>query len=89
MEPRVLLLLLFAGVTGCKAPYHIRENLSYDSAIGYAGTFDVYEPRSNSVRANRPAILAIHGGAWRGFASILTDVMGHGPPCGTRSPLRD
>lgn len=67
MEPRVLLLLLlFSGVTGCEAPYHVRENLSYDSAIGYAGTFDVYEPRSDSVRANRPAILAIHGGAWRG-----------------------
>jgi acetyl esterase/lipase len=54
-------------VTGCEDKrYDVTENLSYDSTIGYDGTFDFYEPKSDSGRANRPAILAIHGGAWRG-----------------------
>jgi acetyl esterase/lipase len=46
--------------------YDITSDLSYDSAIGYDGTFDFYEPKADSGRTNRPAILAIHGGAWRG-----------------------
>ena len=58
--------LLFLLLCGCEKDYEVTENLSYDTAIGYAGTFDVYEPRSDSVRLNRPAVLAIHGGAWRG-----------------------
>ncbi|HEU4631593.1 MAG TPA: alpha/beta hydrolase [Gemmatimonadaceae bacterium] len=40
--------------------------MTYDPAIGYAGTLDVYEPESDGDRANRPAVLVIHGGAWRG-----------------------
>src|SRR5687768_14792301 len=59
-------LLLVSGASGCQTAYDVRENLSYDSTIGFQGTFDVYEPRSDSVRIGRPAILAIHGGAWRG-----------------------
>lgn len=60
-------LVLAAGVTGCgPEPYHVEENLRYDPAIGLYGTFDYYEPRSDSVRSGRPAILAIHGGAWKG-----------------------
>ena len=60
-------VLFVSGVSGCDSEaYDVQENLSYDSTIGYHGTFDFYEPRSDSVRANRPAILAIHGGAWRG-----------------------
>lgn len=43
-----------------------RKNLSYDATIGYDGTFDFYEPKSDSGRADRPAIVAMHGGAWRG-----------------------
>jgi acetyl esterase/lipase len=60
-------LLVVSGGSGC-APegYDVEENVSYDSTIGYDGTLDYYEPRSDSGRANRPAILAIHGGAWRG-----------------------
>jgi acetyl esterase/lipase len=61
-------LLLLLGITlgGCKSSaYDVTEGLSYDSTIGYDGTFDVYEPKGDSARANRPAILAIHGGAWR------------------------
>ena len=57
--------LLF--VLGCgPASFEVREGLLYDSTLGYEGSFDLYQPRSDSVRAGRPAILAIHGGAWRG-----------------------
>jgi acetyl esterase/lipase len=55
------------GATGCESEtYDVKENVSYDSTIGYAGTFDFYEPKSDGDRTNRPAILAIHGGAWKG-----------------------
>ena len=54
------------GSIGCDKPYELTAELSYDPAIGYDGTFDFYEPRSDSARTNRPAVLAIHGGAWRG-----------------------
>jgi acetyl esterase/lipase len=58
---------LVLSVSGCEEKrYDVKTNLSYDSTIGYDGTFDFYEPKSDSGRANRPAILAIHGGAWRG-----------------------
>lgn len=60
-------LLLIAALGGCESKaYDLTEDLSYDSTIGYDGTFDVYEPKGDSVRSDRPAILAIHGGAWRG-----------------------
>jgi acetyl esterase/lipase len=59
-------LLGIAGVSGCQTAYTVDEHLTYDSTIGLAGTFDVYEPRSDRERTSRPAILAIHGGAWRG-----------------------
>jgi acetyl esterase/lipase len=59
-------LLLVLSVSGCEKPYDVKGDQSYDSSIGFDGTFDFYEPRSDSTRANRPAILAIHGGAWRG-----------------------
>jgi acetyl esterase/lipase len=59
--------MLVSGVSGCgPKPYDAARNLSYDPSIGYQGTFDFYEPKADSVRADRPAILAIHGGAWRG-----------------------
>jgi acetyl esterase/lipase len=55
------------SVGGCApATYDVDESISYDSTIGYDGTLDFYAPRSDSGRANRPAVLAIHGGAWRG-----------------------
>ena len=63
---RALVVMFFSGVTGCAAPYDVTENLRYDSTIGYDGTFDFYEPAADDTRASRPAILAIHGGAWRG-----------------------
>ena len=59
-----LCFILFA--TGCEKPYDVQKELSYDSSIGYEGTFDFYEPKADSGRVSRPAILAIHGGAWRG-----------------------
>src|SRR5215208_7048864 len=60
-------LLFILGGSGCESEaYDLNENLSYDSTIGYSGTFDVYEPKSDGGRANRPAVLAIHGGAWKG-----------------------
>jgi acetyl esterase/lipase len=47
-------------------PCEVTSGLSYDPGIGYEGAFDLYEPVADSLRADRPAILAIHGGAWRG-----------------------
>jgi acetyl esterase/lipase len=61
-----MLLVMVSGVTGCESDAYVTESLSYDSAIGYQGTLDFHEPMSDSGRTNRPAILAIHGGAWRG-----------------------
>jgi acetyl esterase/lipase len=62
-----VLLLFVSGVSGCDTEaYDGRKELRYDPAIGVDGTFDLYEPRSDSARQHRPAILAIHGGAWRG-----------------------
>ncbi|HVF38839.1 MAG TPA: alpha/beta hydrolase [Gemmatimonadaceae bacterium] len=59
-------LLFTLGVSGCKSDaYDVKKDLSYEATIGLYGTFDFYEPKSDSGRANRPAILAIHGGAWR------------------------
>ena len=61
------LLLFVACMSGCDSDAcDVTRNLSYDSTIGIDGTFDFYEPRSDSVRADRPAIVAIHGGAWKG-----------------------
>jgi acetyl esterase/lipase len=54
------------GASACRtAAYDVRENLSYDSTIGFDGSFDFYEPTSDRGRTQRPAILAIHGGGWR------------------------
>jgi acetyl esterase/lipase len=62
-----LLASLAFALAGCaSAAYDVQENLRYDPTIGHAGTFDVYEPKADAGRAGRPAILAIHGGAWRG-----------------------
>jgi acetyl esterase/lipase len=67
MAAGAISLLLVLGAGGCASEtYDVTENLSYDSTIGYDGTFDFYEPKSDSGRARRPVILAIHGGAWRG-----------------------
>ena len=62
-----VVLLLIVALNAC-APETccVQADLSYDPAIGYDGTFDVYEPKADSARVSRPAILAIHGGAWRG-----------------------
>ena len=62
----VYALVLCSVVTACAKPYDLTAELSYDPAIGYDGTFNFYEPKSDSGRTARPAILAIHGGAWRG-----------------------
>lgn len=60
-------LLLAFWASGCAAEtYDVEENLSYDSTIGLHGTLDFYQPGSDGGRADRPAVLAIHGGAWRG-----------------------
>ena len=62
----VLCASLVTGVAACESEaYDVRRNLSYDTAIGASGMFDLYEPKSDSGRSNRPAILAIHGGAWK------------------------
>lgn len=57
-----LLLALAVSVTGCA---YDSQELSYDPVIGHDGTFFFYEPKSDTARANRPAILAIHGGGFR------------------------
>jgi acetyl esterase/lipase len=61
-----LVLPFVLVVSACETKYEAQKNLSYDKSIGYDGTFDFYQPKSDSARTNRPAILAIHGGAWRG-----------------------
>jgi acetyl esterase/lipase len=61
-----LLHVVLLGSSGCDRAYDVKEDLHYDSSIGYSGTFDLYEPKSDSGRINRPAVLAIHGGAWKG-----------------------
>jgi acetyl esterase/lipase len=62
-----LCLALVSWESGCASgAYDVTESVSYDSTIGYHGTFDFYEPKVDTGRASRPAILAIHGGAWRG-----------------------
>jgi acetyl esterase/lipase len=67
MANGALLPLFVSGALGCEpASYDVTENLTYDSTIGVHGTFDFYEPESDSGRADRPAVVAIHGGAWRG-----------------------
>jgi acetyl esterase/lipase len=60
--PAPLLLALAASVTGCT--YEARE-LSYDPSLGHDGTFFFYEPKPDTTRTGRPAILAIHGGGFR------------------------
>ena len=60
-------LLLLVAASGCAPDAFVRtEGVSYDPVLGYQGTLDVYEPLADSGRTGRPAILAIHGGAWRG-----------------------
>jgi acetyl esterase/lipase len=65
VSPALLLIALAASVTGCVSSVCDVKELSYDPAIGHDGTFSVYQPKADTVRANRPAILAIHGGGWR------------------------
>jgi acetyl esterase/lipase len=63
----VACLLLAAGV-GCSErgrAYVVSEALPYDPSLGEYGTFDLYEPTADSARTNRPAVLVIHGGAWK------------------------
>ena len=57
---------IISGIGGCDRRFEFTEHVSYDSTIGIHGTLDFYEPRSDADRGNRPAVLAIHGGAWRG-----------------------
>jgi acetyl esterase/lipase len=60
-------LLFVAAAAGCGTDaFHVTEGLRYDPTIGYHGTFDLYEPLADSGRVNRPAVIVIHGGAWRG-----------------------
>ena len=66
LAARALWLLLVAGISGCESDaYEATKNQSYDTAIGSAGRFDVYEPLADDGRTSRPALLAIHGGAWK------------------------
>jgi hypothetical protein len=47
--------LAFAlAASGCESEaYDVRADVSYDSTIGYYGTFDLYEPEADSGRAKR------------------------------------
>jgi acetyl esterase/lipase len=54
-------------LAGCASDaYEREEHVPYDATIGYQGTLDYYEPKADAGRAQRPAVVAIHGGAWRG-----------------------
>src|SRR5690606_2701556 len=62
-----LMLLSVPAMSACdSAEYIVTRNLSYDSTIGIYGMFDFYAPVADTARTDRPVILAIHGGAWRG-----------------------
>jgi acetyl esterase/lipase len=62
-----IVLSMIAAASGCTTPdYLVTENIAYDSAIDIYGMLDVYEPPADSQRTNRPALIAIHGGAWKG-----------------------
>ena len=61
-----LTMLLVAGIAGCESDaYDVEPDLSYDPTIDIYGTFDYYEPKLDRDRTDRPAVIAIHGGAWR------------------------
>ena len=65
MAMAALLMAVASVVSACEPDaYIVTETVSYDTTIGYQGTFDIYKPRADSTRTDRPAILAIHGGAW-------------------------
>jgi acetyl esterase/lipase len=54
-----------AVATACAPPpYDVHRNIPYDSTLDIYGQLDFYEPLADSARERRPAILAIHGGAW-------------------------
>jgi acetyl esterase/lipase len=67
---RALAASCFALLQGCSS-YELRRDLSYRERtvsgssveIG-AGSFDLYESPSDVEKGHRPAVLAIHGGAW-------------------------
>src|SRR5262249_42210323 len=59
----LLLLLALALVQGCST-YRVRRDERWHQDGPPWGVFDVYEPRSDAGGKARPAILAIHGGAW-------------------------
>lgn len=63
---RASLVLALSLLAACQQSYETRNDLQYDPAIGYHGTFDLYQPRSDSARTARPVVMVIHGGAWRG-----------------------
>jgi len=55
--------LMALALAGCARSYVATEDLVYDTSHAF-GTFDYYEPQGD-MRAGRPAVLAVHGGAWR------------------------
>src|ERR1700741_2342840 len=62
-----LLALFVLSAVACESDsYDVTKNLSYDPDHDIYGYFDFYEPKADSGRTGRPAVLAIHGGAWRG-----------------------
>ncbi len=58
----ILLAAVLATLVGCGAPGEIK-NVSYDDRFGDATTMDIYLP--SGAPAHSPAIMMIHGGAWR------------------------
>lgn len=63
MRRILLLVVVLATLVGCGAPGEIK-NVSYDDRFGDATTMDIYLP--SGAPAHSPAIMMIHGGAWRG-----------------------
>lgn len=72
-----LLVFAFVSSTAC-APtdYQLTENVSYNAALGIYGTMDMYEPLHDTTQTLRPAIIAIHGGAWRSGDKAWGDSFG-------------
>lgn len=61
-------LLVRGEVSRPDRPDDVRvvADLVYRSSVGRRGRLDVYLPEGAAPRGGRPALLAIHGGGWRG-----------------------
>jgi acetyl esterase/lipase len=61
---RIAALAAAASGFACSGPA-VLADVTYDARLGDAGTMDIYIPDGPAPDAGRPAVMLIHGGAWR------------------------